>query len=89
MGATVMRFVIAAAIFLSLTSAATAQGSPQAESYRQALRKAEGGDLAGAKALVAGTPDRLLDKMLFWLDLTRWRGGSFESASAFIKANPD
>src|SRR5215472_7471646 len=89
MGATTMRFAIAAAISLSLMSAAAAQGAPQADSYRQALRRAEAGDLAGAKALVAGAPDRLLDKVLYWLDLIRWRGGSFESASAFIKANPD
>jgi soluble lytic murein transglycosylase len=84
-----MRFAIAAAISLSLMSAAAAEGSPQTDAYRQALRRAEGGDLAGAKALVAGAPDRLLDKVLYWLDLIRWRGGSFESASAFIKANPD
>src|SRR5277367_182630 len=92
MSATVMRLVIAAVMGLSLSTAAAAQNSQaasQAESYRQAFRKAEAGDLAGAKALVATAPDRLLDKMLYWLDLTRWRGGSFETASAFLKANPD
>jgi len=92
MSATVMRLVIAAAMAVSLSTAAAAQPSQaaaQAESYRQAFRKAEAGDLAGAKALVAAAPDRLLDKMLYWLDLTRWRGGSFETAAAFLKANPD
>jgi soluble lytic murein transglycosylase len=92
MNATVKRLVIAAAIAASLSATAVAQpisAAAQAESYRQAFRKAEAGDLAGAKALVAAAPDRLLDKMLYWLDLTRWRGGSFETASAFLKANPD
>jgi soluble lytic murein transglycosylase len=84
-----MRFVIAAAILFGFSTAASADGASQAENYRQALRKAEQGDLAGAKALVAPAPDRLLDKMLYWLDLTRWRGGSFETASAFLKSNPD
>ena len=85
-----MRLLIAAAILsLSLSTAAVAQGPSQAENYRQALRKAEQGDLAGARALVASTRDHLLDKVLYWLDLTRWRGGSFETASAFLKANPD
>src|SRR5580658_8573293 len=92
MNATVKRLVIAAAIAASLSATAVAQpisAAAQAESYRQAFRKAEAGDLAGAKALVAAAPDRLLDKILYWLDLTRWRGGSFETASAFLKANPD
>ena len=84
-----MRSAIAAAILLLSSTAAFADGPSQAENYRQALRKAEQGDLAGAKALVAGSADRLLDKVLYWLDLTRWRGGSFETASAFLKANPD
>jgi peptidoglycan lytic transglycosylase len=89
--ATVMRFVIAAVVALCVSAAAAAQGSasPQAENYRQAFRRADAGDLAGAKALVAATQDRLLDKMLYWIDLTRWRGGSFEADSAFLKANPD
>ena len=92
MGATVMRFVIAAMLALGLSSAGAAETSSaaaQAVSYRQALRKAEQGDLPGARALVAGIPDRLLDKVLYWLDLTRWRGGSFETASTFLTANPD
>ena len=85
-----MRLLIAAAILsLSLSTVALAGPSPQAENYRQALRKAEQGDLAGARALVAPTRDYLLDKVLYWLDLTRWRGGSFETASEFLKTNPD
>ncbi len=84
-----MRWVIAAAILFGLSTTALAESPSPAENYRHALRKAEQGDLAGAKALVGATHDRLLDKVLHWLELTRWRGGSFESASAFLKANPD
>src|SRR5579871_1140856 len=85
-----MRSLIAAAVLLlSLSTAALDANASEAENYRQALRKAEQGDLAGAKALVGPARDRLLDKVLYWIDLTRWRGGSFETASAFLKANPD
>lgn len=82
-----MRLPIAAAIFLSLATPAAAQS--QAEFYRQAFRKADAGDIAGARANVAGTPDKLLDKMLTWIELSRWRGGSFEAASTFLTQNPD
>jgi soluble lytic murein transglycosylase len=87
-----MRFLIAAAIFIRLaveTVGPAAAQTPQAESYRQALRKADTGDYAGARALAAATPDRLLDKMITWLELSRWRGGSFEAASSFLSQNPD
>ena len=87
-----MRLLIAATLALSISAAAAAQNPvapSSAESYRQALRKAEQGDLPGAKALVVANPDHLLDKVLYWLDLTRWRGGSFETVSQFLTTNPD
>ncbi|MBV8167913.1 MAG: lytic transglycosylase domain-containing protein, partial [Alphaproteobacteria bacterium] len=83
------RFLLTAAICISLAVASTAGAAaqPSPEGYRQAFRKADSGDIAGARALVSG--DKLLDKVLIWLELTRWRGGSFEATSAFLTQNPD
>ncbi len=61
-----------------------------AQAQRDAIHRAETGDLAGARALVAGHSDAVFDRYLVWLNLTRGRGpASFDDAAQFLDQHPD
>src|SRR5258706_2036801 len=75
---------------LLATSAAAQPPAGSSTRYVDALRRAEQGDLASARALIDPARDPLFDKLLRWLAITRARGGSsFAGVAAFITESAD
>lgn len=77
----------AAAFILAISSAGRADDSSQAYA---ALAAASRGDWAEARSLAGQTSDRVLSKLVLWLDATRTNGGgSFAEITGFVIDNPD
>jgi soluble lytic murein transglycosylase len=56
----------------------------------QAIQAADNNRWSDAESLAARTGDKLVEKLVAWMDLSRpGTDASFERISAFIKANPD
>lgn len=77
------------AAFSAPSAQAELSGSDQ-QIYREAYQAARAGDWAGAGTRAEKAKDRLLAKVLWWLNLSRGASGaSFADITSFIIANPD
>jgi soluble lytic murein transglycosylase len=85
------RALFVAAIFvLSMTAARAELLAPQdQEIYRAAFAAAHASDWTAARQIAASATERLPEKVLEWLELTRSQGASFGGLVAFVDANPD
>lgn len=58
--------------------------------YRDALRRLESGDIAGANTLAATGHDPLLDKVVRWIEISRLHAPtSFAEIQTFLEKSPD
>ncbi len=82
---------LAPLLFLLWTSPARADlGDADRQVYREAFQAARAGDWALAGQRAEKAHDRLLAKVLWWLNLSRdGSGASFADITEFIAANPD
>jgi soluble lytic murein transglycosylase len=70
--------------------AAPRPGQASEAVYRDALRRLDAGDMAGANQLAATGHDPLLDKVVRWIEISRLHAPtSFAEIQTFIEKNPD
>jgi len=79
---------------LSVLASLLLGGAPRAQAseavYRDALRRLEAGDIAGANLLAATGHDPLLDKVVRWIEISRLHAPtSFAEVQGFLDKSPD